>query len=133
MGAGAASDGEPVVGESTATVVATRLQLRGWRQLPRFFRVNSAVVRQLKADPNLISYALKADFLRLRFSTLSIWADDAAIRPFVESGQHRTALAVFDEIAVRDRSAFLRWRTDQPEDVTWEEARRRLAGVRPSG
>ncbi|MCY4393065.1 MAG: DUF3291 domain-containing protein [Chloroflexi bacterium] len=107
--------------------MATRLQLRSWLKLPRFFRVNNAVVRQLKADPNLISYALKADFLRLRFSTLSVWADDAAIRPFVESGQHRTALAVFDEIAVRDRSAFVRWRTDQPEDVSWEEARRRLA------
>ena len=133
MGAGASSNGEPVVGESTATVVATRLQLRGWRKLPRFFRVNNAVVRQLKADPNLISYALKADFLRLRFSTLSVWADDAAIRPFVESGQHRTALAVFDEIADRDRSAFVRWRTDQPDDVTWEEARRRLVAVRPSG
>ncbi len=133
MGAGVASEGELPVGESAATVVATRLQLRSWLKLPRFFRVNNAVVRQLKADPNLISYALKADFLRLRFSTLSVWADDAAIRPFVESGQHRTALAVFDEIAVRDRSAFVRWRTDHPEDVSWEEARRRLAAVRPFG
>ena len=123
---------KPPTGESSATIVATRLQLRGWRKLPRFFRVNSAVVRQLKADPALIRYALKADFLRLRFSTLSVWADDGAIRPFVESGDHQTALAVFDEIAIRDRSAFVRWQTDHPEDVTWEEARRRLRDPDPS-
>lgn len=113
--------------EASATVVATRLQLRGWRKLPRFFRINNAVVGQLKGDPNLIRYALKADFLGLRFSTLSVWADDGAIRPFVESGEHQTALAAFDDIAVRERSAFVRWQTDQPEDVTWEEARRQLA------
>ena len=115
--------------DASATVVATRLQLRGWRKLPRFFRLNNGVVRQLRADPNLVRYALKADFLRLQFSTLSVWADDGAIRSFVESADHRTALAVFDDIAIRERSAFVRWRTDQPEEVTWEEARRQLAGV----
>ena len=112
--------------ETGATVVATRLQLRGWRNLRRFFRVNRAVERQLKADPGLITYRLKADFLRLQFSTMSIWSGDAAIDGFVWTGNHLDAVNAFDAIAVRERSAFVRWRTATPEAVTWSECRQRL-------
>ena len=118
--------------EASATVVATRLQLRNWLKLWRFFRVNGRVQRQLKADPGLIRYSLKADFLRLRFSTLSVWADDPTIDAFVRTGRHRHAIAVFDDIAVRDQSVFVRWQTPAPQDVTWEEAALRLVAVRPS-
>ena len=118
--------------EASATVVATRLQLKNWLKLWRFFRVNGRVQRQLKADPGLISYSLKADFLRLRFSTLSVWADDPTIDAFVRTGRHRHAMAVFDDIAVRDQSVFVRWQTPTPQVVTWAEAAQRLAAVRPS-
>ena len=117
---------------SSATVVATRLQLKNWLKLWRFFRVNRTVERQLKADPGLISYSLKADVLRLRFSTLSIWADDPTIDAFGRTGHHRHAIAVFDDIAVRDQSVFVRWQTPAPEDVSWAEAAQRLTAVRPS-
>ncbi len=120
------------VQEASATVVATRLQLKNWLKLWRFFRVNGRVQRQLKADPGLISYSVKADFLRLRFSTLSVWAVDPTIDAFVRTGDHRHAIAVFDDIAVRDQSVFTRWQTPAPQDVTWEEAAQRLAAVRPS-
>ena len=118
--------------EASAMVVATCLQLKHWSKLWRFFRVNGRVQRQLKADSGLISYSLKADFLRLRFSTISIWADDPTIDAFVRTGRHRHAMAVFDDIAVRDQSVFTRWQTAAPQDVTWAEAAQRLAAVRPS-
>lgn len=118
--------------EASATVVATRLKLRGWRHLRQFFRVNRAVERQLKADPGLISYRLRADFIRLHFSTMSIWSGDEAIDSFVPSGNHGHALAVFDDIAIRDQSAFVRWQTSNPEQVTWTECRERLASFRQS-
>ena len=118
--------------EASAMVVATRLQLKNWLKLWRFFRVNGKVQRQLKADPGLISDSLKADFLRLRFSTLSVWADDPTINAFLRTGHHRHAMGVFDDIAVRDQSVFTRWQTPAPQDVTWEEAAQRLAAVRPS-
>ncbi|MCY3567208.1 MAG: hypothetical protein OXH38_01170 [Chloroflexi bacterium] len=113
--------------ESSATVVATRLKLSSWRNLRRFFRVNRAVERQLKADPDLISYRLRADFIRLQFSTISIWSGEAAIDRFVRTGNHLIALQVFDDIAIRDQSAFVRWNTTNPQEVTWSECRRRLA------
>ena len=113
--------------EAGATVVATRLQLRGWRKLRRFFQVNRAVERQLRADPGLVSYRLRADFIRLQFSTMSIWTGDEPIDGFVWTGNHLGAVNAFDEIAVRERSAFVRWQTTNPQDVTWHECRERLA------
>lgn len=119
---------EPI-GASTVTVVATRLQLRSWRNLLQFFRINSAVERQLKADPDLILYRLRADFLRLQFSTMSFWTGEDAIDGFVRTGEHLEALRAFDIIAVRERSAFVRWETAGPDAVTWKECRRRLAAL----
>ena len=115
------------------TVVATRLQLRGWRHLRRFFRTNAQVVQQLKTAPGYLRHHLRADFLRLRFYTISMWTDDAAIDAFVRAGSHREAIAVFDAIAVRERSAFVRWKASGLTEVTWQEAVRRLAQLENPG
>ena len=67
------------MGADQVTVVATRLQLRGWRQIRRFFQLNGAIKRQLKVTPGVINYWLRADFLRLRFYTISVWEDDRSM------------------------------------------------------
>ncbi len=120
---------EPEVDEGPVTVVATYLKLRSWLRLWRFFRVNGKVERQLKTTPGLIGYWLNADFLRLRFSTLSVWENDPAVDTFVRTGSHREAMAMFDKIALRDESHFVRWKTSDPHETTWEEADRRLSGM----
>lgn len=122
-----ADQAEPAKAASQVTVVATSLKLRDVWRLRRFFRLNGGVVRYLNSDPaGLIGYWLKADFLRLRFSTLSVWDNDAAVDDFVASDAHRAAMAGFDEISVRERSTFTRWHTDRHEDTTWEAAFERL-------
>ena len=107
------------------TVVATRLQLRNWRQLRQFFRTNGQIVQQLNETPGTLRHKLRADFLRFRFSTISVWADDESIDAFVRTGAHNEALLVFDTIADRARSSFVRWKAEGP-DVSWEEATERL-------
>lgn len=119
----------PTMEVQHVTVVATRLKLRNFLQLVRFFRVNRKVERQLRATPGLIGCWLRADFLRLHFSTLSVWKDDSAIDAFVRTGFHRDAMAVFDRISIRDASSFVRWKTDDPQEATWEEAAKRLLGT----
>lgn len=109
------------------SVVATRLQLRGWRHLRRFFGINGEIKAQLRDDPGVLRYRRRADFLRLRFYTQSIWRESAAIDDFVRSGAHLQSMVVFDEIADRDASAFLRWEVPGPRFPTWREARRRLS------
>ena len=115
------SDGQQVV------VVATRLQLRGWRQIRRFFQLNGAIKRQLKGTPGSINYWLRADFLRLRFYTISVWEDDRSIDEFVRAGDHRAAMAGFDEVAVRGQSDFTRWKTAAPVKADWRDAATRLS------
>ena len=75
------------------TVVGTSLKLRGWRQLRRFFKLNGAIKRQLNVSSGLVQYRLKADFLRLRFSTLSVWINGQAVDDFTNTGAHREAIA----------------------------------------
>lgn len=122
-----AAQTKPAAAANRVTVVATSLKLRNVWQLPQFFRLNGGVTRQLDGGPTgLIGYWLKADFLRLRFSTLSVWDNDAALDEFVASGAHRAAMARFGEISARERSTFTRWHTDRHEDTTWEAAFERL-------
>ena len=113
--------------DKKVTVVATRLKLRNWLKLKRFFKANGEIKRQLKHTPGLLRYRQKADFLRLRFSTISTWENTGSVDAFVTTGAHRDAMAVFDDIAVREASAFTRWETEEPEKTTWEEAGKRLA------
>ena len=110
-------------------VVATRLQLRGWRHLRRFFRLNGGIKAQLREVPGVVRYRRRADFLRLRFYTQSVWRDSASIDDFVRAGAHLESMVVFDEITDRDASAFLRWEAPTPEFPTWREARKRLASL----
>lgn len=114
------------VGDQPVTVVATRLKLQNCLQLRRFFKENGEIKRQLKVAPGLIGYWLHADFLRLRFSTLSVWENGRVVDAFVQTGAHLAAMATFDEIAIRDASSFTRWETADPRETTWEEAARRL-------
>ena len=102
-------------------VVATRLQLRGWRNLRRFFRLNGDIKAQLREAPGVVRYRRRANFGRLQFCTQSIWRDAAALEGFVRSGAHLHSMAAFDEIADRDASAFLRWEAPEPKFPTWRE------------
>ena len=113
--------------EQQVAVVATRLKLRSWLKLRRFFKVNGEIKRQLEDAPGLIDYWLHADFLHLRFYTLSVWENRGAVDAFVRTGAHLHAMSVFDQLSIRDLSSFTSWDTADPAETTWEEAARRLA------
>ena len=51
---GYSGTGAPVI------VVATRLQLRGWRNLRRFFRLNGDIKAQLREEPGVVRYRRRA-------------------------------------------------------------------------
>jgi hypothetical protein len=77
----------------------------------------------------LEDYWVSADFLRLRFYTLSVWESEQAVSDFVKSSAHREAMAAFDEISVRQESGFIRWKTSNPALTTWKEATERLLAL----
>jgi hypothetical protein len=104
--------------------VATFLPLKGWRYMVQFQLMTSKVLKQAKQSPGMVDYAVKADFPKMRFWTLSIWKDRDSMRQFVMAEPHITAMKKFEEWA-GDGSAFVDW-TSSSISIDWEEAMRRL-------
>ena len=72
----------------------------------------------------MIDHAVKADFPKKHFWTLSIWKDQNSMRQFVMAEPHVTATKKCEEW-VGDGSAFVDW-TSSNSSIDWEEAMGRL-------
>jgi len=106
------------------TSVATYLPVRRWRDVLSFFRMSGRVEQQLRITGGVVIYSLKTDFRHKRFWTYSVWNDRKAIRPFVTSEPHSTAVRKFAEWA-GEGAAFVQW--DGPVgEIDWDEAEARL-------
>lgn len=107
-------------------VMASRLPLERYRDLPAFLRGTVAIRRQLTRADGLIGYTLNAQLLVKTFWTLSVWRDEQALHAFAHSAPH-------DDIVRRTRphmgsTTFVTW-TEPSADVPvpWERARQRVA------
>jgi hypothetical protein len=89
-----------------------------------FQLMTSKVLKQAKQSHGIVNYAVKADFPKKHFWTLSIWNDPHSMRQFVMTEPHITAMKKFEEWA-GDGSAFADW-TSSSSSIDWKEAMRRL-------
>ena len=103
---------------------ATFLALKGWRYMIPFQLMSSKVLKQAKRSYGMVDYAVKADFPKKHFWTLSIWEDRESMRHFVMAEPHLTAMKKF-EVWAGDGSAFADW-TSSSMSIDWKEAMRRL-------
>jgi hypothetical protein len=103
---------------------ATFLPLKGWRYMFPFQLMSSKVLKQAKQSHGIVDYAVKADFPKKHFWTLSIWKDRNSMRQFVMAEPHITAMKKFEEWA-GEGSAFADW-TSSSSSIDWEVAMRRL-------
>jgi hypothetical protein len=106
------------------THVATFLPLKSWSYMIPFQLMTSKVLKQAKQSNGMVDYAVKADFPKKHFWTLSIWKDRNSMRQFVIAEPHVTAMKKFEEWA-GDGSAFADW-ISSSSSIEWEEAMRRL-------
>ena len=106
------------------THVVTFLPLKSWLYMISFQLMTSKVLKQAKQSHGIVNYAVKADFPKKHFWTLSIWEDRESMRQFVMTEPHITAMKKFEEWA-GDGSAFADW-TSSSSSIDWEEAMRRL-------
>ena len=80
------------IGAGPGVVYVTHLHLRPVRDVPAFFRISLAIRNQTRRSPGARSLTLRAQPLARRFTTVSGWDDEAAVRAFVRADPHRTAM-----------------------------------------
>ena len=82
----------PHIGDGPGVVYVTHLHLRRLRDVPAFFRDSLAIRRQTARSDGARSLSLRAQPLARRFTTVSWWDDQAAVRAFVRADPHRAAM-----------------------------------------
>ena len=104
--------------------VATFLPLKSWKHIIPFMMLSSKVLKQIKNSKVIVNHAVKANFKKKFFWTLSIWNDKESVRLFVPTEPHATAIKRFTQWA-GDGSAFVEW-TSKSREINWSEAFARL-------
>jgi hypothetical protein len=106
------------------TCVATFLPLKSWKYMLSFQRLSSKVLKQIKENEGAANYAVRANFLKKHFWTLSIWKDQNSLRRFIMTEPHATAVKKFTEWA-GEGSAFVEW-SSLENTINWPEAFKKL-------
>ncbi|MPZ15820.1 MAG: DUF3291 domain-containing protein [Chloroflexi bacterium] len=103
---------------------ATYIPVRSWSAVVPFMRLARRVEEQARRSDGIVGYSLRADVLKRRFWTLSLWSSKASARAFVGEEPHATAVVRFRDWA-GSGAAFAEWDAPGPE-LEWHEADKRL-------
>jgi hypothetical protein len=82
------------------------------------------VLNQIKQSKGIINYAVKAEFTKKYFWTVSSWENQDSLKSFIMTEPHATAIKKFTEWS-GEGSAFVEW-TDQSSSINWAEALKQL-------
>ncbi len=99
-------------------VVATCMSPAGWRGLGLAMRLTAQVGRALRTQPGFLGGRILAD-RSLRLWTLSVWADQEALRAF--RGVHAPVAARGPEVAAGQGLVLTRWQQDGAAVPTWAD------------
>jgi hypothetical protein len=106
-----------------ALVSITRLRVRSWRYIPRFYLKVLRSALQARAAEQSMVVALFSD-RRNTYWTCTVWRDEASMRSFMVSGAHRDAMPSLQ--AWCDEASVVHWVQDSDQAPTWEEAHQRM-------
>ena len=104
-------------------ISVTRLRLRSVRFIPWFWLHTFLSLRQARRAPGLLRGMLLVDRNRA-YWTMSCWSDEAAMRAYVASGQHRKAMALLP--AWCDEGSSVHWTQADGTLPSWSEAATRM-------
>ena len=110
--------------DGTYVVAATFLPVRRWRHVIPFLSMGRRVERQLQATEGLVRYGLRVELRRRHFFTVSVWRDRDAMREFMRTEPHTTAMQRSEEWA-GPGALFIDW-DSASGSLDWAEARKRL-------
>ena len=104
-------------------ISVTRFRSRSIVFLPLFALHASRAMGQARLADGLLCGAVQRQ-TDGAFWTMTVWRDESAMRAYVTSGAHRSAMPHLLNWAVE--ASVVRWVADSPTLPTWEEAVRRM-------
>lgn len=105
--------------------LVTFLSLKRFRSIPRFMWFSLQVQQQLARSKGLVGYSLDSDIRRLRFWTLSAWADRKSITQFVHENPHARIMRSL--VPLMEKTRFVYWQVGAGDiPLRWDDARARL-------
>jgi hypothetical protein len=117
--------GTTVDGDHECLIMASRLPLTRYRQVPAFLAATRKIRHQLATAEGLVGYTLDAKLFHKTFWTLSAWESKAALEAFSNANPHRARI---DKIRPHMRpTTFVFWNANASDlPPTWADARRRI-------
>jgi hypothetical protein len=106
-----------------SAVSITRLRVRSWLFLPAFLFHAILSAWQVRKAAGIQSATLLKDNWRT-YWTRTVWTDEAAMKKFMVSGNHRRAMPKLLEFC--DEASVGRWNQDNVTPPIWEEVHRRM-------
>ncbi|MBE4735423.1 MULTISPECIES: DUF3291 domain-containing protein [Streptomyces] len=112
--------------DTEAFVMASRLEVRSFKDVPRFFRQSLSAWKQVSGAPGAYGASLIAQPLKRTFWTLSAWQDKDALYKYAKTEPHRSIMNGLRP-TMKD-SVFTFWQAPSADlPIDWPDARRRLA------
>ena len=108
-------------------VMAGRLVLKRWRDVPGFFRAAFQLRRAVMDSGTAAGISLRAEPLARRFWVLSAWSNELELRAFVKGEAHRTVMARYRDRMSETHFTTTLTATGQAYPPTWDEAMKQLA------
>ncbi|MFD0417583.1 DUF3291 domain-containing protein [Streptomyces sp. NPDC127108] len=111
--------------DTTAFVMASRLETKSLKHVPRFFWQSYKAWKQVRTAPGALGASLEAQLTKGVFYTLSAWQDRAALYAYARTEPHKSIMTGLRP-ATRD-SVFTFWEVPAGElPIDWADAKRRL-------
>ncbi|WNO74847.1 DUF3291 domain-containing protein [Streptomyces sp. AM8-1-1] len=115
----------PARPDTTAFVMASRLDVRSAKDVPRFFLKSLSAWGQVRKAPGALGASLEAQLLKGVFFTLSAWEDKEALYTYARTEPHKSIMTGLR--SVMSESTFTFWEVPVAElPITWKDAKRRI-------
>jgi len=121
------ADGPAAGHHGDHVVMASRLELRRWRDVPGFLMAALRLRSLFRRSPGAVALSLRAAPGRRTFWTLSAWEDRASLGAYAGHDVHAAVMERFRPLMAG--STFVDWDASGPDRPRWSEARERLGAV----
>ncbi|MEU9129209.1 DUF3291 domain-containing protein [Kitasatospora sp. NPDC048540] len=116
----------PARPQTRALVMASRLEVRSFKDVPRFFLKSLAAWKQVRTAPGALGASLIAQPLKRTFWTLSAWETRQDLYTYAKTEPHYSVMTSLRP-TMKD-STFTFWEVPVEQlPITWADAKQHLA------